>query len=212
MAISEGQLEIWSRRGSVVQSSTTYATIKNALESTQSPYAARDYSVFLQGSYGNDTNIYAESDVDVVIVLNETYYSDLSDLSDEDKVKCNQARTDASYGYTKFKRDVNAWLKQRFGSGVNVGNKAIFIPGNGSRRDADVVVAAAFHRYDRFETFSNSSYAKGICFWTSDNVQIVNFPKQHADNCIRKHDGTNRYYKPFVRVIKNLRNKMVEEG
>ena len=35
------------------------------------PYADKNLKVFLQGSYGNDMNIYAESDVDIVIRLDD---------------------------------------------------------------------------------------------------------------------------------------------
>ncbi len=212
MAISEEQLETWSRQGSIAKSSNTYSTIKNALESVDSPYSERDYTVFLQGSYGNNTNIYSESDVDIVIVLNETYYSDLTNLSPEDRTKYDGALVPASYGYSEFKTDVAAWLKRKFGQGVGVESKSIFIPGSGSRRNADVIVAAEFHRYYSFESPNNSSYAKGICFWTTDGTQIANFPKQHAENCTRKHQDTDNYYKLLVRIIKNMRNRMIYDG
>ena len=78
MAIPEAQLETWSHQGSVTQSSSTYNTIKRVVEETGAPYAGKDFKVFLQGSYGNDTNIYAESDVDTVIVLNDCWQSDLT--------------------------------------------------------------------------------------------------------------------------------------
>jgi hypothetical protein len=51
MAIPEAQLETWSKQGSVTQSKATYGTVKAALETVDAPYAAKDYSVFLQGSY-----------------------------------------------------------------------------------------------------------------------------------------------------------------
>ena len=69
MAIPEAELDTWSHQGSITQSASTYASIKRALEAPDSRYAGKHYEVFLQGSYGNDTNIYAESDVDVVIGL-----------------------------------------------------------------------------------------------------------------------------------------------
>ena len=61
MGISNQQLETWSHQGSITQSSDTYNPIKNTLEAASNPYANKDYEVFLQGSYGNDTNIYAGS-------------------------------------------------------------------------------------------------------------------------------------------------------
>ena len=69
MSIPEYQLDTWSKQGSVTGSSGTYNAIKNVLEATNTPYADKDFSVFLQGSYGNDTNIYAESDVDILVVM-----------------------------------------------------------------------------------------------------------------------------------------------
>ena len=59
--------------GAQVTSKETYATVKLALESTYAGYADKKYNVFLQGSYGNDTNIYKESDVDVVIRLDSIF-------------------------------------------------------------------------------------------------------------------------------------------
>jgi hypothetical protein len=59
------------------------------------PYAGKSYSIFLQGSYGNDTNIYADSDVDVVMRLASTFYHDLDDLSEDQKnafTRCMRAR------------------------------------------------------------------------------------------------------------------------
>ena len=73
MAISEQQLQTWSHQGSVRGSSETYQVIKAALEDRSAPYAGHGFEVFLQGSYGNDTNIYAESDVDIVICLTEVF-------------------------------------------------------------------------------------------------------------------------------------------
>jgi hypothetical protein len=64
MAIPESQLTTWSSQGSITQSANTYATIKLALESGDTTYAGKSYEIFLQGSYGNDTNVYADSDVD----------------------------------------------------------------------------------------------------------------------------------------------------
>ena len=80
MAISESQLETWSGQGAVTTFASTYATIKTALRDIMAPYNGKAYDIFLQGSYGNDTNIYADSDVDVVVRLSSTYYYDTSDL------------------------------------------------------------------------------------------------------------------------------------
>src|SRR5271168_1424850 len=81
MTIPLAQLQTWSGQGATVTSSSTYAAIKSALEDKDANYKDRDFKVFLQGSYGNDTNIYAESDVDVVIRLDSIYHYDTSALT-----------------------------------------------------------------------------------------------------------------------------------
>ncbi len=141
MAIPESQLDTWSHQGSVAQSANTYSTLKSVLEASTTPYAAKNFSVFLQGSYGNDTNIYAESDVDIVIRLDDCFQSDLSKLTEEEKAAYRAAFSDATYTHVDFKRDVLATLKAQYGSAVKAGDKAIAIDASGARRKADVIVA-----------------------------------------------------------------------
>src|SRR5258708_1063699 len=147
MGIPEAQLDTWSHQGTVAQSSTTYQTIKSALEATDTKYAGHNYEVFLQGSYGNDTNIFAESDVDIVIRLNSIYYYDTSALTPQDLFVFNAGLSPGTYPYADYKSHVVAALEKQFGSDVKPGTKAIKIKANGYRRNADVVVGAQFRRY-----------------------------------------------------------------
>ena len=78
MSIPEKQLETWSHQGSIRQSSITYNRIKHVLEAEDVLYTNKSFEVFLQGSYGNHTNIFAESDVDIVIRLDECWQQDIS--------------------------------------------------------------------------------------------------------------------------------------
>jgi hypothetical protein len=210
MGIPETQLDTWAKQGSVAQSSATYATIKGVLELSDAPYAGKTFVSFLQGSYGNDTNIYADSDVDVVMRLDSTYYPDLTSLSEDDKTVYNSQKSPATYSYSDFKRDVVAHLTTKYGASVNPGNKAIFIPGSGSRRDADVVVCAQFRKYTKFRGTYDNNYVEGITFWSGDGTQIINYPKRHSENCTTKHQGTSRWFKPMVRIVKNMRNSMID--
>ena len=97
-------------------SSGTYATVKRALEAPGTAYAGKAFEVFLQGSYCNDTNVYAESDVDVVIRLDETYFHDISALSAVQASAFNAAFVPATYSYSDFKNDVIAALRKSFGN------------------------------------------------------------------------------------------------
>lgn len=212
MAIPESQLETWSHQGSITQSSTTYNGIKNTLEAAGTPYHGKSFNVFLQGSYGNDTNIWAESDVDIVIKLNDVFHSDLSGLSDTQKASWRAAFSDATYTYVDFKRDVLATLVASYGSGVVAGKKAIEIPANGTRRKADVIASTQFRRYHKFNGTNDQSYDEGICFWTSSGLRIANYPKQHSANLTAKHGSTSTWLKPMVRIFKNARSRCVTEG
>ena len=214
MAIPESQLETWSHQGSISQSSTTYASVKHALEAPDTKYANKTFEVFLQGSYGNDTNIYAESDVDVVIRLNSTFHFDTTAMTPTEADAFQKAYPGAAeYKYNDFKAHVLAALENAFGmTDVKATNKAIKIKANGNRRSADVVVATEFHRYYSFPSKETARYETGICFFTSGGTRIANYPKQHSANCTAKHQATNGWYKPMVRILKNLRSKLVEDN
>lgn len=212
MGIPESQLESWSHQGSITQSSTTYNTIKNVLETAGSPYAGKNYNVFLQGSYGNNTNIYAESDVDIVIQLNDCFRHDFNKLPDDQKKAFKAAHSNATYTHGEFKRDVRSVLEAEYGDDVNPGDKAINIAANGGRRRADVVAAVQYRRYHRFLSLSDQRYDEGICFFSGSGVEIVNYPKYHSSNLTTKHQNTGKWFKPMVRVFKNLRGKLIAEN
>ena len=221
MAIPESQLETWSHQGSVKQSSTTYATIKRALEASDTKYATKEFEVFLQGSYGNDTNIYAESDVDVVIRLDSMFYYSLDALTPAERADFETAYPGtATYTYSEFKNYVASALEKSFEKPVTPGQsaekvvgpgkKAIKIKAEGNRRSADVVPACQYRRYRNFSIFNTEDFEKGICFFTASWHRVVNYPKQHSDNCTAKHQATVTWFKPTVRILKNLRNKLID--
>ena len=210
MAIPESQLDTWSHQGSITQSSATYATVKRALETSDSKYANKDFQVFLQGSYGNDTNIYAESDVDVVIRLDSIYHYDVTALNAEELAAFNADLVPGTYPYADYKAHVIEALEESFGDDVEPGTKAIKIEANGSRRNADVVVATEFRRY--YSGLSGVQFKRGICFFDSGGNRIANYPKQHSANCTTKHQATNEWFKPMVRILKNMRSSLVDDG
>ncbi len=212
MTVSENQLDTWAKQGSITQSQSTYATVRSVLLSTDAPYKDKSFEVFLQGSYGNDTNIFSDSDVDIVIRIDSVYYDDTDDLEPGELAAYKSAFSSASYSYNDFKKDVLVHLQRSFPGSVTAGKKAIFIKGNGTRRDTDVLVAAQFRKYTRFTSWSVNNYVEGICFWTPDGTRIVNYPKLHSENCTTKHQDTNKWFKPSVRILKNMRNSMISNN
>jgi hypothetical protein len=212
MTILEAQLQTWSKQGSVTQSKATYGSVKAVLHDLSAPYYNQSFDSFLQGSYGNDTNVYADSDVDVVIWTSSIFYYDIDRLSEGEKAMFHREHSTGNYSLAQFKTEVVTWLRKHYGDAVREGNKAVFIKGNGGRRDADVLVCAEYRKYAVFPNAREQRRAEGIVFWTTSSTKIVNYPKQHSANLTNKHQATGRWFKPTVRMLKNMRNRMIEEG
>ncbi|GHO73942.1 nucleotidyltransferase [Ktedonobacter sp. SOSP1-85] len=213
MTIPESQLETWSKQGSVAQSSATYQITRKALLASEAAYANKNFEVFLQGSYGNDTNIYADSDVDIVMRLDSIYGYDISDLLPEQQEAFRQGFSAATYTFAEFKQEVITRLSNAFGpDNVTPRNKAIRIKAGGSRRSADVVVCYQYRHYLRFKSSSDYKYIPGIILASISNGYIINYPKLHSQNVTAKHQATNNNFKPLVRIFKNMRGKLEADG
>jgi hypothetical protein len=211
MSIPEVQLETWSHQGSVQQSCDTYATVKRALEARDTGYADKSFEVFLQGSYGNDTNIYAESDVDVVIRTESIYYYDVASLNPLELQTFYSNFVPATFTYREYRSQVIQALQKIFGlNAVKESEKAVKIAANGNRRSSDVVIATEFRRY--YTGQSGLLYVPGICFFTAAGKRVSNYPKQHSKNLTAKHQASYQWFKPMVRILKNMRTRMVNNG
>lgn len=209
MAIAEAQLETWSQQGKTGQFTDTYNSIRGNLLDASAPYPVKDVDIHLQGSYGNNTNVWADSDVDIVLCHTGAFYYDLSEMSqaEQDAFK-SVFSTNATYGYTEFKRDAESFITSLY-NGVVTGKKALHIPGKNSRRNADVLVCQEFRRYYSYKPGVHGCHY-GVAFFVNGS-RIENFPKQHADNCTAKHQATNQNFKRMVRIFKNMRNAMIEK-
>jgi hypothetical protein len=216
VAISEAQLTTWNNVGSIQQSSATYQSIKRVLERSDSPYASGDVDSFLQGSYCNDTNIYGDSDVDIVLRTKALFYYNVDALPDPQKAEFKRIHPNPSqYGLPGFRRDVTDWLGQQYGGDRDAsGKKALRIKPSGNRRSADILLVCPHKRYSRYLSPrpEDQTFVEGVIFRTTDGKTIINYPKQHSDNLTAKHQTTNSWFKPTVRVYKNMRNRMVEKG
>jgi hypothetical protein len=211
MAIPEANLTTMAAIGAQTTSKETYATVKLALEAKDTGYASKNYNVFLQGSYGNDTNIFKESDVDVVICLDSIFTYDLSNLPPEQKQKFTAVHGAAPYTHKHFREDVLAALYARFGGHVKPGTKAVMIEPLHKRRKADVLVATQHRKYNRYGSATDQSFVKGISFHKSDGKRVANYPKQHRENLITKNQATNEWFKHLVRIFKNARQQLIDQ-
>ena len=217
MAIPEQQLETWTSIGSVQKSASTYQTIKNVLEHANAPYADKQIDSFLQGSYKNDTNIYgSDSDVDIVLRTRALFHYRIDSLAEYQKTLFKQEYPNiAEYKLPDFRKDVSAWLFHNYAGEIDASSKkALKIRSDGNRRNADVLLVAPYKKYTRYEGRrpEDQTFLEGVLFITTDNREIINYPKQHSDNLSAKHQATGSLLKPTIRIYKNIRNKMVERG
>lgn len=210
MAIPEAHLATWSHQPPPAPSRDTYARVKGVLAEAGAPFAGRGPEIYLQGSYGNDTNVVRESDVDVVASIPTTFFHNAATLPVVQYQAFERAfPTNSNYTYGQYKAEVAAWLHARFGN-VRTGSKAVHIPAGQNRRDCDVLPAFEYRHYRRFFSEADKSVETGVCFYLPNGTRIVNFPQQHAANCTAKHQATNEWFKPTVRIYKNIRNYLVE--
>jgi hypothetical protein len=201
VSIPESQLETWSHIGAQVTAKATHESVRKALQGYNFPNGV-EYDMFLQGSYKNDTNIYGDMDVDLVVCLTSAFYNNLTQ-----EQKTRMGFTTAQYGHSDFERDVLIALKSQYAQNqLKVKDKAIQVirPCNGL--NCDVVVCAEY----RFYTDNLNSYYTGIILWSGMGCEVINYPSYHYNNGVKKHQNTGSWYKPTVRIFKNIRNRLIE--
>jgi hypothetical protein len=211
MPIPENQLETWCNQGAVVTSAAAYNSIRTALTASSSRVRELNPDIYLQGSYGNNTNIWADSDVDIVVQYNQAFYPDLSALVPLQQQAFTAAHSNQRYDWRAFHGDVLESLRSYYGAAaVVVGNKAIKVTvPNG--RTADVVPAFQFRKYRAFQTIQHQLYVEGIQFEDRIGRPIINYPREHIANGVAKNapERTNHRYKQIVRMFKNARNAAI---
>jgi len=214
MSIPESQLDTWSRQGTTASATALYERIRTALQN-DTALQGRNFDVFLQGSYRNSTNIRGDSDVDVVAMLTETYMPEYGALDAYTKTAVECSSSSATYTLTDFRRDVSNAIRRAFPShNITEGGKSIKIPRTSNNIPADVVPCLEYRLYLPPQTLlGNATYVEGIWLWDVQRGHAVtSYPKQSYDNGVAKHGRTNQWYKPTVRIFKNARGWMEDNG
>ena len=213
MAIPERQLETWANQGATATSQSTYTSIKNCLDTGDWNGEMR-FKRYLQGSYKNTTNIYANSDVDVVVELTSTFYSNKQNFNEDARKQYDEYFSDAKFGLEDFKQAIIKRLKEYYGNDlIEEGEKAIRIKAANGRLDADIVCCSTFKKFKSFSKVNPSNYDSGITFLEKTSRQrVINFPNSHYDNGTTKNSGCNSNFKPATRILKNIKAKIVDNG
>ena len=167
-----------------------------------------DIEVFVQGSYANNTNVKANSDVDVCVMLKSTVFTEFIDgLKNED-----YGFAEGEISFADYKERVVRALQSKFGSeNLTIGNKSVKIRSNSYHVDADAVIAFQFRNYKAINSRRHDNFLEGIKFISDNGDEVINYPKLHIQNGVVKNNNTNHEYKKLVRIMKRIRNNMVED-
>lgn len=223
MPISEQQLRIWASAPSSTEMEkirNTRTVIEDILKQNlpvdeikrAHGLSSFGYEVYLQGSYANSTNVRFDSDVDIAVQLNAVFYSDKSQLTADERTLHALAYSGSSYRFKEWKEQVFKTLTDELGSGqVHWANKCLNVDENTYRKEADVVPCIQHKVYKRFISYNNQHFIEGMkLFDTSNDQEIINFPKIHLRNCESKNIDTSGKFKDLVRIYKNMRNNLIK--
>jgi hypothetical protein len=208
MRLSDDQIHKFSERGDFLHAWYSYRMVRETLESTD--LGGLSYEVYAQGSYANKTNILGDSDVDLVIALKSAFYADKEELSDPEVEEYERHYQRSEVTWQRFREVVlkvlNTWysLKEK--------SKCVNVRSNLIRLPADVLIALDHRHYRRFPSFFEQDYVDGVQFYTSKDVKIINFPKEHIRACGRKDRKVRGQFKPVVRVAKRARNALLADN
>jgi hypothetical protein len=214
MTIPVNQLETWSRQGTTDSATVLYERIRNALQN-DAALRNRNFDLFLQGSYRNSTNIRGDSDVDVVAMLTDTYMPEYGALDPYTRSVVEGRSNSATYTHTDFRRDVLSAICRAFPThNITEGGKSIKIPRTSNNIPADVVPCLDYRLYIPPQRLQDdASHIDGIWLWdVKRNHEVTSFPKHSYDNGVAKHQRTDQWYKPTVRIFKNARGWMEDNG
>lgn len=166
-----------------------------------------EISVHAQGSYAANTNVRADSDVDLRVQCSNTFHFKLPPGVEPYQANIS---TPAALDFATYRSKIGKVLYDRFTIyGVTPGDKAFNVDENTYRINADVVPTFEYREY--YWVGSSLYYRTGSCFFSKSGKFIVNWPDQTLENGKKKNEHTGKRYKKVVRVLKSLRNEMEEK-
>lgn len=211
MKYSEDTLKSWTSPLSKTEEQRVQNTVKMIKDAVTSYDELSDCTmeIFAKGSYANNTNVRQNSDIDICVMLTSTVFCNYV----EGKTAKDYGYTDGKITYADYKSYIIKALKEKFGDDVvSVGNKCINIKANSYHVNADVVPAIQYRDFKNINSTDSSNYIEGIKFLAKDDAVVINYPKTHISNGKQKNNDTNYEYKKLVRIMKHIRNNMIDDG
>lgn len=160
-------------------------------------------SVYPKGSYANNTNVRADSDVDVAVQCHDVLYYD----EEEEGARASNPYTGV-WTPEKLRTELVDALRIKFPGQVDTsGSTAIQVNSSSARVDADVVPCFTYKYF-----FKSGYVREGTRIFKKSGASFENYPQQHLDNGKAKNSRTNTRFKKAVRIVKRVENAMVDAG
>lgn len=160
--------------------------------------------VFAKGSYKNNTNVRADSDVDIAVEFRDKFYWNSHDGNRPSSVEPYTG----AWTPEQLRSELIAALKAKFPGDVDASGKtAIKVGHNTARVDTDVVPCFSYRYY-----FASGNYREGTRVFKVDGSTVDNYPVQQYENGVAKNNETGRSFKGAVRILKRLENVLVERS
>ena len=160
--------------------------------------------VYAKGSYANNTNVRADSDVDIAVECTEAEYW-------EEAMPGLHTATQSYRGAwtpERLRLELAAALARKFPGAVDTsGSTAMRIHSSSTRVDADVVPCFSYRYY-----LDRASSRIGTKIFRSDGTTLVNYPEQQLVNGRDKNQRTGHAFKKTVRILKRVENNIVQGG
>lgn len=167
--------------------------------------------IYTKGSYPNNTNVRRDSDVDVVVELQDCFYYGYK--AGVTGIEPPVPPYQGSWTPASWRQAVVDALVEAFGSdSIDTSGKiAINVSAvEGSRPSADVVPSFDYRRYD---DPARTTWKEGSCVFPTDGgSKVVNWPQQQLENGRSLNTQTNHRYKKYVRALKNAENFLAAAG
>lgn len=162
-------------------------------------------STYSKGSYPNNTNVRADSDVDIAVQCSEAEYWD--EVSPASRPTGGASYT-GIWTAAKLRTELVAALRTAFGNQVDTsGTTAIRVNSSTARVDADVVPC-----FDHVDYLAGGQRREGTKVFRKNGDDFENYPAQHLAQGRAKNARTGQKFKEAVRVLKRVENAMVVSG
>lgn len=180
----------------------TERMIRQAIDSHES-FNNCSIKVFAKGSYANNTNVRADSDVDIAVECTEVLYWEESEKGNHTPGKPYEG----IWTPAKLRAELLSAMNAKFPGQVDSsGSTAIQINSNSARVDADVVPCFSYRYYMKYGS------RDGTKIFKTDGRSIVNYPAQQLENGIARNKRTSYAYKKGARLLKRIENAMAQDG